>query len=68
VENGIGVWPRWTAHFTQTTAGWTPSRRAIRTITGSSTSTESSDVRSRSGRPGDPIGENPIACIPLART
>ena len=28
-ENGMGVCPRWTAHLMQTTAGCTPSRRAI---------------------------------------
>ena len=28
-ENGMGMWPCWTAHLTQTTAGWTPSRWAM---------------------------------------
>ena len=50
IENGIGVWPRCTAHLTQTTAGWTPWSLAIRTMTGSSMSTVSSGLRSRSGR------------------
>ena len=59
VENGMGTWPRWIAHLTQTTAGWTPSRRAMPTMTGSSTSTVSSGVRSRSGRAGEPIGREP---------
>ena len=42
VENGIGTCPRWTAHLTHTTAGCTPRRLAIRTITGSSVVTVSS--------------------------
>ena len=56
-ENGITTCPRWIPHLRHTTAGWTPRRRAIATITGSSMSTVSSGVRSRSGRPGEPIGE-----------
>ena len=55
-EKGIGTWPRCTAHLTQTTRGMNVQPPGDLTITGSSISTVSSGVRSRSGRPGEPIG------------
>ena len=67
-SNGIGTCPRWTAHFTHTTAGCTPSRFAILMITGSSVGAVSSEVRSCSGRPGEPIGQYPTGTIPFDRT
>ena len=54
VEKGMGICPRCTAHFTQTTAGCTSKRSAMPTITGSSISTVSSaSIAVRTGRRAD---------------
>ncbi len=65
-ENGMGICPRCTAHFKQTSAGWIPNRAAIFLTTGSSAGVVSSGVLSRSGRFGDPMGQNPMGWIPFS--